>query len=172
VVNAFWLDRDPDQAARWLVDDHVTSSVFECSMVLTTAGHVNGLDEDSLYVTHTDHPLTQWASASFANWSRLREYTRATHEEWRYRWDHAPEDAHECWATVAAIDAEALRALEWPCEDESDPPQVTGEWSAADYVDAYRYYYANEKGDLFAWSKDRNAPPWIDEYTVSASDGG
>jgi len=29
MVNAFWLDRDVDQATRWLVDSHVTSSVFE-----------------------------------------------------------------------------------------------------------------------------------------------
>lgn len=29
MVNAFWLDRDLEQAVAWLVDAHVTSSVFE-----------------------------------------------------------------------------------------------------------------------------------------------
>jgi hypothetical protein len=29
MVNAFWLDHDVEQATRWLVDSHVTSSVFE-----------------------------------------------------------------------------------------------------------------------------------------------
>jgi len=32
VVNAFWPDRDTAQAVESLVDKHVLSSVFECSM--------------------------------------------------------------------------------------------------------------------------------------------
>jgi hypothetical protein len=170
VVNAFWLDRDPDQAARWLVNDHVTSSVFECSMVLTTALHVNGLDEDALYVTHADHPLTTWAADSFANWDRLRAYTRAAHEEWRYRWDHGPEEVHECWATVTGLDEGTVRGLDWSTDEATDPPKITGDWTAEDYVDAYRYYYANDKRPLFAWAKDRDPPPWIEEYTVSSGE--
>ncbi len=52
MVNAFWLDRDLERAAAWLVDRHVTSSVFECSMVLTTAVQLNGYPEsDALYFT-------------------------------------------------------------------------------------------------------------------------
>ncbi len=42
MVNAFWLDRDLERAAAWLVDRHVISGVFECSMVLTTAVQLNG----------------------------------------------------------------------------------------------------------------------------------
>ena len=58
MVDAFWLDRDLQQAAAWLVDVHVTSSVFECSMVLTTAVRLNGYPaDDDLYFTHSDHPL-------------------------------------------------------------------------------------------------------------------
>ncbi|MFC7078829.1 hypothetical protein [Halorussus caseinilyticus] len=45
MVNAFWLDRDVDQTARWLVDSHVLSSVFETAMVLTTAVQANGYAE-------------------------------------------------------------------------------------------------------------------------------
>jgi len=44
---------------------------------------------------------------------------------------------------------------------------VTGKWTAPDYVDAYRYYYANEKRDLFEWSKDRTEPPWLKRSTRS-----
>ena len=172
MVNAFWLDRDLETVARWLVDAHVTSSVFECSMVLTTAARVNGYPEsDDLYFSHANHPLTRWAADAHANWSLLCEYTEAAHEEWRYRWDHGPEERHGCWAVVETLDRDAVADLDWPngsADDvASDPPQVTGEWVADDYVDAYRYYYANEKRHLFEWAKDREEPPWVAEYTVA-----
>ncbi|WP_247000186.1 hypothetical protein [Halosolutus gelatinilyticus] len=184
MVNAFWLDRDLERTARWLVDRHVTSSVFECSMVLTTAIQLNGYPESppeaegrDLYFTHPDHPLTRWAARSYDNWRLLEAYTRAAHEEWRYRWDHESDDRHGCWATVRSLDADAVRDLEWPTDRSEDPPQVTGRWTADDVVDAYRYYYANEKRHLFQWSKDRSMPPWIPDYTVPedgdrSDDGG
>jgi hypothetical protein len=167
MVNAFWLDRDLDAAARWLVDRHVTSSVFECSMVLTTAARLNGYEDDDLYFTHPDHPLTRWAADSRDNWRRLHDYTERAHEEWRYRWDHDPDEYHKSWATVLSMDAGAVRRLDWPSADGRDPPQVTGRWRAESYVDAYRLYYANDKRALFSWAKDRTEPPWISEYTVS-----
>jgi len=166
MVNAFWLDRDVEQAVAWLVDAHVTSSVFECSMVLTTALADNGMADDDLTVTHRNHPLPRWAAASLANWERLHAYTEAAHREWRYRWDHDPEDVHGSWATVERVDESAIRTLDWPGEGATDPPQCTGKWECEYYVDAYRYYYANDKRHLFEWAKDREAPPWIAEYTV------
>ncbi len=161
MVNAFWLDRDPETAAAWLVDRHVTSSVFECSMVLTTAVQRNGLRGEDLYFTHADHPLTVWAADAYDNWRRLREYVEAAHRKWQYRWDHDHEERHACWATVESLDSGAVRDVAWPTQTASDPPQVTGDWTAPDYVDAYRYYYANEKRHLFEWSKDRGEPPWV-----------
>jgi hypothetical protein len=170
MVNAFWLDRDLERAATWLVDRHVTSSVFECSMVLTTAVQLNGYPEsESLSFTHPDNPLTRWAARSLANWQYLREYTEAAHAEWRYRWDHEPTEYHGSWATVRSLDDETVRDLEWPAAGRTDPPQLTGAWTADDYVDAYRYYYANEKRHLFGWSTDRSMPPWVPEYTVAGT---
>ncbi|PGF16780.1 hypothetical protein CP556_12070 [Natrinema sp. CBA1119] len=170
MVNAFWLDRDLERAATWLVDRHVTSSVFECSMVLTTAVQRNGYPEsDALYVTHPDHPLTRWAARSLANWRSLRAYTDTAHEEWRYRWDHDSTDRHGCWATVRSLDDDRVRGLEWPREGREDSPPVTDGWTAEDYVDAYRYYDANEKRHLFEWSKARSMLPWIPEYTVDGT---
>ncbi|WP_247729709.1 hypothetical protein [Halovivax limisalsi] len=169
MVNAFWLDRDLDRTARWLVDRHVGSSVFEGAMVLTTAVQLNGYPRsDALYFTHPDNPLTRWAARSRANWRFLRAYVEAAHDEWRYRWDHGPDERHGSWRTVRSLDDETVASLEWPEADRTDPPQLTGEWTADDYVEAYRYYYANEKRHLFQWAKDRSMPPWIPEYAVDA----
>ncbi len=166
MVNAFWLDRDLGQAVRWHVDSHVTSSVHECSLVLQTALDLAGMADEDLSVTHRNHPLPQWASQSPANWQLLRDYTETVHGEWRYRWDHPPSDVHGSWEHILALDETAIQQLDWPSEAATDPPQCTGDWECEDYVDAYRYYYANEKRHLFQWAKDRERPPWIDEYTV------
>lgn len=170
MVNAFWLDRDLEQAARWLVNRHVTSTVFECSMVLTTAVQLVGSEEDDLYFTHENHPLTQWAAASLANWRYLRTFTEHAHDEWCYRWDH-PDEIHGSWATALTVDESALPKLAWPETKRRDPPQVTDQWMADDYVDAYRRYYANEKRHLFSWAKDRTKPPWVDDYSCSEGSG-
>jgi hypothetical protein len=58
-----------------------------------------------------------------------------------------------------------VRELDWPSEAATDPPQVTGEWQAEDYVEAYRLYYGNQKRDLFTWT-GRERPPWIEAYTI------
>lgn len=167
MVNAFWLAHDVHQAAVWLVDAHVTSSVLECSMVLTTAAQLNGYPRDvERYFTHEDHPLTRWAADAYENWRYLRSYTEAAHEEWRYRWDQGADESHACWDVVEMLDGDTVTDLAWPSDDPSDPPQITGRWTAPDYVDAYRYYYANEKRHLFRWSKERTEPAWIDAYTV------
>ena len=137
-------------------------------MVLTTAVQLNGYPEsEDLYFSHADHPLTRWAADAYGNWSRLHAYTDAAHEEWRHRWDHGPEEFHASWAVVESLDREAVEALGWPAEEPSDPPQVTGDWKADDYVDAYRLYYANEKRHLFEWSGGRSPPPWLEAYTVA-----
>lgn len=165
MVNAFWLDHDCSQTARWLVDRHVCSSLFECSMVLTTAVQLNGHDGTDLYFSYENHPLTRWAADSHENWTKLYEYTEHAHEEWRYRWDH-DQAYHASWVTVLSLDDEVIGELDWPSEEGGDPPQLTGRWKAHDYVDAYRLYYANEKRALFSWTKDRNPPPWIGKYTM------
>lgn len=167
MVNAFWLDYELDRAASDLVDTHVTSCLLECSIVLTTAVQLNGYPRrDTLYYSHADHPLTRWCAESYENWQYLRSYTDAVHAEWRYRWDHADEERHGALAVVEQLDDDAVTDLDWPTERLSDPPQITGRWDADEYVDAYRYYYANEKRELFQWSKDRSKPAWIPDYVV------
>ena len=167
MVNAFWLDRDLEQAARWLVDTHVSSSILECAMVLTTAVQLRGYPErDDLYFGYQNNPLTRWAARSVENWQYLHAYTAAAHAEWQYRWDHAADDQHASWATVQSLDEARVADLDWPATDRTDPPQLTGDWTAPDYVDAYRFYYANEKRHLFKWAKDRSQPPWVDAYTL------
>lgn len=67
---------------------------------------------------------------------------------------------------VGSLDLDRLESLDWASSERSDPPQLTGEWEASGYVDAYRLYYANDKQHLYRWS-GRERPPWLDEYRVT-----
>jgi hypothetical protein len=159
MVNAFWLDEDLEQAAAWHVDRHVLSAILENHLTLTTALALRGHPSD-LPVTHEHHPLPDWAAQHPDNWQRLHDYVEACHEEWRYRWDNH-DSTHGSWEKLQALDVD-LAALDWPGEP-SPPPQLTGDWEADTVVDAYRLYYANDKRDLFAWTK-RQPPAWLDDY--------
>ena len=161
MVNAFWLDEDVEQAAAWLVDDHVLSSILENHLTLATALAIRGHPSEALPVTHRNHPLPRWAARHPDNWRRLYAYVQACHEEWRYRWDH-DDEVHGSWAKLQAIDLEGLEELDWPGEP-SKPPHLTGDWEADTVVDAYRLYYANDKRDLFSWTK-RDPPAWLEDY--------
>jgi hypothetical protein len=164
MVNAFWLDHDLDRAARWHADDHVLSGVLECCTVLTTAARMRGYPDDSLTGGYEHNPLTEWAADSVENWRYLREYVASVQEEWRHRWDHAPDETHGAWEPVYALDDAVLDGLDWPSTGRTAPPRITGDWEADDHVEAYRLYYANEKREVHGWKGDREAPPWLDEY--------
>ncbi len=141
MVDACWLDEDVEQAARWLVDEHVLSSILEGAMVLTTALQANGYPRsEEPYVTHEDRPFTVWAGEHLDNWRRLYAYVEACHEEWRYRWDNG-DRVHACWQVVEGLELDRLVELDWSGEA-SPPPQLTGEWEAEDVVEAYRLYDA------------------------------
>jgi hypothetical protein len=161
MVNAFWLDEDVQQAAAWLVDKHVLSSLLENHLTLTTALAIRGYPDEDLPVTHRNHPLPLWAADHPDNWHRLHGYVEACHQEWRHRWDNH-DRTHGSWAKVQRLDLDQVAALDWPGEA-GPPPHLTGEWEAETVVDAYRLYYANDKQDLFTWTR-REPPPWLEAY--------
>jgi hypothetical protein len=123
MVNAFWLDHDLDRAARWHDDDHVLSGVLECCTVLTTAAKLRGHPDDSLTGGYEHNPLTRWAADSVENWRHLRDYVASVQEEWRYRWDHAPDETHGAWEPVYALDDTVLDGPDWPSTSPTTRPR-------------------------------------------------
>jgi len=169
MVNAFWLDEDLVQTARWLVDRHVTSSVLENATVLTTAVQVNGYPRGRGPVLQSRGP-----PAHALGDSEPRELATAQGVH-----GGRPRRVALPLGPLGRREPRLLGGRELAGRRRRgrsrlahrigpDPPQVTGAWSADHYVDAYRFYYANEKRHLFGWAKDRTEPPWIDEYTVDS----
>src|SRR6056297_1611059 len=83
-VNVFWLDESPELAAGYHCDQHVNKMLLEAAQVLCTAARENEYERDFLYqATHTDHPVTRWATESRANWLELRDHAEALNAEFK-----------------------------------------------------------------------------------------
>lgn len=159
-MNVFWLDDDPRLAARYHCDQHVNKLLLEAAQIMCTAARENGLEAEFLYrPTHVDHPVTQWASESRANWLRLREHAEALNAEFVGRYDK--DEDHASWQVIDRID---LDDLEFPMTEPTPRPQaMPDEYRREDPVEAYRAYYAGEKAEWAEWQyTDR--PPWLEEY--------
>ena len=160
-MNVFWLDEDPRLAARYHCDQHVNKLLLEAAQVLCTAARENGLEADFLYqATHSNHPVTVWATASRANWLRLRDHARALNAEFRERYEK--EDDHASWQVIERIDPQKI---DFPADEPTPRPQTMPEAyrQPGAPVEAYRTYYATEKADWAEW-KYTDEPPWLESF--------
>ncbi|WP_137288744.1 hypothetical protein [Natronorubrum halophilum] len=161
-MNVFWLDEDPRLAARYHCDQHVNKLLLEAAQVLCTAARRNGYDADFLYKpTHVDHPVTKWATASRANWLRLREHAEALNSEFVDRYEK--DDDHASWRVIDRIDPDAI---DFPTAEPTPRPQaMPDEYKRpGDPVGAYRAYYAGEKASWAEW-RYTEKPSWLAAYS-------
>ena len=152
-MNVFFLDSDPEQAARLHNDSHCVKMILESAQMLSTACRENGLDE-GYKPCFQHHPCTQWAGESLSNWKWLRRLALALNEEYKYRYDKTQD--HKS--------AQVVRSLsKLPIEDKglTKPPQAMPDYCKRENpVEGYREYYRQEKQHLAEWTK-RDAPSFI-----------
>jgi hypothetical protein len=161
-VNIFWLDRDPNVAARYNVDAHVSKIQLEIAQMLSTALRRHGVDADIYESTHASHPLVQWCGDSRRHWLATFMHCRALAAEFLYRGFDAP---HAGWSMLCD-DAWQYRE-EIPDQGWTDPPLCMPDDAIAEQpeqrvghdalVDSYRNYYSEYKQGT--WTK-RDPPAW------------
>ena len=176
-MNIFYIDKDPIQAAQWMVDKHVVKMILESAQLLSTAHRILDGNEDVSIVnnrkkktwslgdaretilysaTHVNHPSAIWCRTSIENYNWLVEHMFALMDEYTYRYDKK----HKCSGELSYMLQSPPKKLEdydWTtmpsCMDDkyiiSDDPIVN-----------YRNYYKVGKVDLHNWKK-REAPSWI-----------
>ncbi|THE63705.1 hypothetical protein D8Y22_18015 [Salinadaptatus halalkaliphilus] len=165
-MNVFWLDEDPRLAARYHCDQHINKLLLEAAQVLCTAARENGLEAEFLYQpTHVDHPVTQWATESRANWLCLREHADALNAEFVERYEKDAD--HASWEVIEQIDP---AAIDFPSDEPTPRPQaMPDEYKRpGDPIGAYRAYYAGEKADWAEW-RYTDEPPWLEQYRSETS---
>lgn len=179
-MNVFYLDRNPEEAARYMVDRHVVKMILESAQLLSTAHRVvDGVEyegssksgrkarrwrlydarEDILYsATHVNHPSAIWCRSSVLSYNWLVDHMFGLMNEYTYRYGKK----HKVWTSGLGYDLQSppygLKEYNW-----INPPSAMPEEYIVDPkvpVLNYKNYYKNGKSHLHKWTK-REKPNWI-----------
>lgn len=179
-MQIFFVDRDPAQAARSLMDQHVIKMAIESLQLLSTAWHIAKPDsvvwkdvETSesrrmnatvarpflngmrIYLaTHEHGRLASWVAESKAHYAWLWQHAAALVGERQYRFNTPVAGIQEPLVALGQIPD--LSTDEW-----IDPPLlVDDDLVDLESVDAYREHYRRNKAKLGRWT-ERQPPEWL-----------
>ena len=180
-MNIFHLDKDPNVAAQMMCDKHVVKMVVEYGQLLSTAHRVldgdlyldktkNGRNikrwrlkptaqEELLYkASHVNHPSNIWTRETEENYRWLFKHFQATVKEYEKRYGrvHATYDKLGGYLWFAPHNINRFGRL-------TKFAQAMPEYcKREDPVEAYRYYYINEKKSFAKWT-NRDMPWWYQQ---------
>lgn len=180
-MNIFHLDQDYRKAARMHLDKHVVKMIIEYAQLMSTAHRTldgeeyydktangrrikrwrmsNSNLESTLYkASHVNHPSGIWTRETASNYLYLHGMWKELCKEYTYRYGkkHLTEQKLSgilCHTPINIPDGELTefaQAMPEYCKKENP-------------IDAYRFYYINEKYRFAKWTK-RTVPSW---YTNS-----
>lgn len=177
-MNIFYIDHDPMQAAKWMVDKHVVKMILESAQLLSTAHRVLDGEEYEgksqsgrkarrwrlpdqrdviLYsATHINHPSAVWCRQSVENYIWLVDHLYALMQEYTYRYGKQ----HKCYGELSyLLQSPPHKLKEW---DWTPMPSCMVEEYivSTDPIENYRNYYRVGKTNLHKWTK-RQPPEWI-----------
>ena len=186
-MNIFYIDKDPVQAAEWMVDKHVVKMILESAQLLSTAHrlldgrqvteqkYVNGslppryrnvkrwkLDdarEPVLYsATHVNHPSAIWCRTAVENYVWLADHMHALLAEYTYRYNKKHKVEGEL-SYMLLSPPKNLKDYDWT----PMPSAMADEYKISnDPLTNYRNYYKIGKARMHSW-KNRQPPEWINQ---------
>lgn len=175
-MNIFYLDKNPEQAAKWHNDSHVRKMILELAQLLSTAHRV--LDGEEYYdlsktgrrvkrwrldntgenifykATHVNHPCAKWVRESADHYNWTYQLFKALCGEFEYRWSKT----HATWNKLGLVLEKLPKNIEFIVW--TDPPQaMDDQYRLNDAVEAYHNYYIHGKSHLARWT-GRDKPDW------------
>jgi len=136
-MNIFYLDKNPDEAAKQQINKHVVKMILESAQMLCTAHREFGDENDSLYKrTHLNHPSCVWVRQSTQHYTWLYKHMLALGKEYTRRYGRTH-------LTITKM-KELLRNPPKSMKDNgfSNPPQcMPDEYKNNCTVKAYQSYY-------------------------------
>ena len=146
-MNIFILDTNPEIAAAYHADKHLSKMVLESAQMLSTV-------LDGPYrPTHANHPCTLWVGRSRANAEWLWHLADMLNLEYRGRYNKSAD--HKSWGVIAALTGK-IKTL----PDRGLTPfaqAMPEEYKDQDAVTAYRTYYRSKP--FVNWAKG-TIPEW------------
>lgn len=187
-MNIFYVDSDPEVAARNMVDRHVVKMILETAQLLSTAHRVidgeefvgqsqsgrkakrwrlSGNADAIMYAaTHINHPSAVWVRENSANYVWLYDHLLALGREYTYRYGRT----HLTIDKLKDILKDAPANIEQSKVMTKMPSCMDKQYIISlDPIINYRNYYNYGKTDLLRWS-NRPPPKWIDG-TIIVTDG-
>ena len=187
-MNIFYVNSDPEVAARSMVDRHVVKMILETAQLLSTAHRVidgeefvgqtqtgrkakrwrlSGNADAIMYAaTHINHPSAVWVRENSANYAWLYDHLLALGREYTYRYGRT----HLTIDKLKDILKDAPANITQSNVMTKMPSCMDKQYIVSlDPIINYRNYYNYGKTDLLRWS-NRPPPQWIDG-TVIMTDG-
>ena len=141
-MNIFYLDKNPDKAAKMQYNKHVVKMILESAQMLCTAHHCIMVDDaDVPYkVAHKNHPSTIWARQSAQNYAWLYYHMLALGAEYTKRYGKKHLSITKCEDKLAILPGGILET------GFTQPPQcMPDEYKDECSIKAYRNYYTKDK---------------------------
>ena len=187
-MNIFYVDSDPEVAARNMVDKHVVKMILETAQLLSTAHRVidgeeyvgqsqsgrkakrwrlsGNVDAIMYAATHINHPSAVWVRENSANYDWLYDHLLALGREYTHRYGRT----HLTIDKLKDILEDAPENIEQSNVMTKMPSCMDKQYIVSlDPITNYRNYYNYGKTDLLRWS-NRPPPQWIDG-TIVMTDG-
>jgi hypothetical protein len=187
-MNIFYVNSDPEVAARSMVDRHVVKMILETAQLLSTAHRVidgeeyvgqsqsgrkakrwrlsGNVDAIMYAATHINHPSAVWVRENSANYNWLYDHLLALGREYTHRYGRT----HLTIDKLKDILKDAPENIEQSNVMTKMPSCMDKQYIVSlDPIINYRNYYNYGKTDLLRWS-NRPPPQWIDG-TVIMTDG-
>lgn len=165
-MNIFYLDTNPQLAAKYHCDKHVVKMIIESAQILSTVLRIKNNNADVLskeqldgiyLATHAKHPCVEWAAMSLQNFIWLCELTQHLLEEYQLRYNKVHKTT-TVYNNIINIKKQFIN--DFSVRIFTKPPQcMPTKYKHPDVVIAYRSYYKGEKIKFAKWSHS-NPPHW------------
>jgi len=158
-MNIFFLDLDPEKAAKMHVNKHVIKMLVEHLQILCTAHHVSGSKniefKPPYKKTHINHPCNIWVRESLSNYLFLIKFTEELLKEYTYRYGKI----HKCESYIRLMkdNLPNIKDIGFTKPAQAMPDKYK---NPDNTVDAYRNYYFFDKQHIHSWKK-RDIPEFI-----------
>lgn len=161
-MNIFFLDSDPEEAAKQQCDKHCVKMILESTQLLCTAFWMQDI-EAPYKKTHYNHPSAIWARESRANFNWLLKHTAALLCEYSNRYNKVHKSAKTfVWILENSyklkFDKQELTEFAIAIAQDQRCRQLD-HFDCLNAVQKYREYYCHDKSYMAKWNYSET-PEW------------
>ena len=193
-MNIFYVDKNPETAAKMMCDNHIIKMILESAQMLCTAKRVldgkeyfyttkngrkikrwrleNSNEEAIIYKAGwLGHPSTQWVLKSAYNYIWLYKHFLALNEEYKLRWQKKVN--HTSIDKLSFILRNPPKNARIDVMGTDATPAMPDHCKIpGDVVGSYRKYYILEKRRFAKWEKPNAVmPDWYKEGIQDGANG-